>query len=54
MMSSWMSAAAWKNSMAHPAEIAFMGSPPTASHASMVMAGRARLPPRAMNSSRMS
>ena len=53
MMSSWIRAAAWKNSMAHPLDRALRGSPPTASQASMAMAGRVRLPPRVMNSSRM-
>ena len=54
IMSSWMRAAAWKNSTAHPLGNARNGSPPTASQASMAIAGRTRLPPRATNSWRMS
>ena len=43
-MSSWISAAVWKCSIAAAAGHACFGSPPTASHASRQMSGRWRLP----------
>ena len=47
-MSSWMSAALWKYSMAAAVESAVSGAPPTASQPSSASAGRVRLPPEAV------
>ena len=44
-MSSWMSAAVWKCSMAAAALVARAMSPPTARQAAKQMSGRWRLPP---------
>ena len=44
-MSSWMSAADWKYSMAHATESASCARPPTASAPSRQSAGLVRLPP---------
>ena len=50
-MSSWMSAALWKYSMAAAVESAAAGSPPTASQPRRASAGRVRLPPEAVKRS---
>ena len=44
-MSSWMSAAVWKCSIAAAADVARVMSPPTARQAAKQMSGRWRLPP---------